>query len=290
MPSNIPGIDLDDVVIHAAGGEMQVSIDWQEDRPATATAVYRCPWGSVVPLMKALRGGYADGDGGGLAFPKAPHAFPLIPELYCCGVSVGPKDDEVRKDLEARQGEDDYPFNYHPHALVTASYRAPDWAFDAAQANEANQIDPGNPILGCRQRVRASTAFLVFEGAKLKWAGTSDTFDAPDGIPANQVEIVLEYPRLRRNPTEFLNEFKGRVNSHTMWFLPPEHVYFDNFEVDSTYTLDGIECSAVLTFLGSIDLSWNERLNDEGEPQEVVFVNSDPERKPFQSIDLRAIF
>lgn len=286
--SNIPGITTEDVVVHAPGGKMAVEIDWQEDRPATASVVYRCPWGSAVPLAKELRGGFPSGGGSGLVAPVAPHAFPLIPELYCCGVSIRPKDDEVLKgDLS---GLDGFPFNHHPHALVTASYKAPDWAFDAAQASPANQIDPGNPIIGCRQRVRASTSFLVFDGAKLKFQTSGKIIESSDGIPANQVEAVLEYPRLSRDPTQFLLPFKGKTNSVALWFLPAEHWLFDNFETDRTYSLGSIETSAVLTFLGSLDLSWNERLNDDGDPEAVKFVTSSPAKPPFDSTDLRLIF
>lgn len=287
--SNIPGISTEDVVVHAPGGKMQLGIDWDDDRPATATVVYRCPWASAVPLAKELRGGFPSGGSSGLIAPAAPHAFPLIPELYCSGVSIRPKDDEARKgDIS---GEDGFPFNYHVHALVTAKYRSPDWAFDAAQAAEypGSQIDPGNPIVGCRQRVRASTAFLTLEGAKIILQSSLKVVESTDGLPANQVEFVLEYPRLRVDPTLFLAQFKGKVNNATLFGLPAEHVLFDSFDVERVLSLGGIEVSASLTLLGQVDLSWNERLNDEGVAETAIFISSDPAKVPFASANLHGM-
>lgn len=294
--TNIPGLEaIDDVVVHAPGGKMALEVHWQQGQPATATAVYRCPFERCIDLAKLLRGGFPDNPpADALVFPAAPHAFPLAPELYCHGVQIRPKDDEVRKDTAARQAEAWYPFNHHPHALVTASYKAPEWAFDAASASQfpATQIDPydpSGPILGCRQRVRVSTSFLVFEGAKFRFQTSGKILETSDGIPANQVEFVLEYPRLWANPTQFLAPYKGRVNSARLFGLGPEKVLFDSFEVDTTWSLTGVECNAVLTFLGNLDVTWNQRLNDAGEPEDVKFVSSSPARPPFQSVDLRAI-
>lgn len=286
----VPGISTPGVVVHAPGGRMALEIDWADDRPATASVIYRCPWELLVDFMLELRGGFPPNPSG-LAYPRMPHAFPLIPQLYCHSVSVRPKDDEVRKYTAEEIADPNFDvFAFHPHALVTARYKAPDWSFDAAQVDAANQIDPGTPILGCRQRVRASTSFLTFDKAKLRYQASGKIVEATDGIPANQAEITLEYPRLAINPTEFLMPFKGKVNNAPLWFLGPEHVLFDNFDVDVQSSITGAECSATLTFLCSIDLSWNERLNDEGEPEAVKFVSSSPPRKPFASTNLHAIF
>ena len=288
--SSIPGITIPGTVVHAPGGKMAFEVDWTEDRPATASVTYRCPFERCFDLANQLRGVFVGG-GTGLVIPGTPHRFPLSPNLYCYGIKIAPKDDEVRKgDLS---GESWFPFNYHTHALVTAHYKAPEFAVDAASATPANQInphDPAGPIIGCRQRVRVSTSFLVFEGAKLKFQTSGKIIESSDGVPANQVEFSFEYPRLSRDPTEFLLPFKGKVNDAPLWFLPAGHVLFDSFEVDRTFSLAGTEVNCTLTFLGNLDVSWNERLNDEGDPETVQFVSSSPTKTPFTSTNLRAIF
>lgn len=275
------------VFVYSPNGKSQIRMGGGRERPVEAEATYICPWGSAISLWRELIGGMPTAAGSGFIVPAPAHAFPMSPNLYCYDAQIVPHEDVRKGDLS---NETLGAWNRPTYALVNAKYKAPDYAVDQASANESNQIDPNNPIVGCRQRVQVSTAFLTFDGAQLKFTASNKVVESTDGIPANQVRFVLEYPRLRADPSLFLIPFKGKVNDATLWSLGPEQVLFDEFEVNRESGIDGTEVSATLTFTGSLDVTWNQRLNDEGEPENVVFVNSNPARKPFETAHLQDIF
>lgn len=279
---------------------------------AEAEVTYLARWSDRMALYREMRGGFALWSGLGVPMPG--HAYFPDPSLsFSSFGQVRPygMDKKLIMDPEAIVSQKRW--SWSKWCLIPVTYRPLEFGWDAASAAEqqATQIDPQNPILGCRQRIETNNSFIVFDNAHLetlKRRGSRESqnpkkiHQSTDGIPANTISFTLEYPRVPRNPWMFLRPFIGRINAYPLWGLPAEHVLFASASIEAQSTFGGTELAVTLNFIGNLDVSWNETLDDDGIVKPKAFVrrvNEEGEeeqieyeflRYPFRSMDLRLVF
>jgi hypothetical protein len=245
-----------------------------------ATVVYHCRWEDRYSLRNDLLGGYPSG-ATGFVLHTLPHRYPPSPNMFCTEVAIG--------GLGARKTGGS---KWLPYVLaeVAATYEIP--RYDLDTPTEAGQIDPANPILFCRQRIRGSSGFVVLPEQKLKFSSSGKIVDSEVGRPVAQSEITLEFPRVNFNPYQSVRPYLGRTNATTMFGHPPGHIYFDSIDTDDSATSGGIDHAVTLTFLGR-DSDWNTLINENGS-YELVHYDISPAPpepvRPFQRIDLFEMF
>jgi len=290
----VPGLTNPDVFVHVSDGVPAMSETWPHDRPASAQITYIVPWQDRFQVANELRGFFNFTTGLGL--PAPPHAYPPSPNLRLHDMTIRPHKSIAHAAMAAASIED-RPWIWPKHALIEAEYRVPDWTVDEDSADESNQIDPDNPIVGAKQSIKLSNAFMTLDNAQLEIMKADGDPQEPrkiietsDGLPNNQVEFTLEFPRVARVPWAFLRPFVGKVNDSPMFGLDPEHLLFAGVDTQVTSSLEGNESSVTLTFMGSVDVSWNERLDEDGVAKPTRFVLSSGERPPFESVRLQDIF
>lgn len=270
-------------------------------QPPQVDVTYRCKWSERFAVYRELLGGFASTNL--LGIPTPGHAYPPSPNLSCLSVgAVQPYAIDKTLLEDNRANPDACRWDWPKWCLLPVSYGLPDYATSFEGANPANQIDPADPILFCRQRAEINNSFIVVDNATmeilqprplptdpfLRQTPKRKLIQTTDGIPANTVTFTLEFPRIPVNPWLILQPFVGKTNFFPMWNLPPGHLLFAGVSVGSEVGFFGSELSATLTYIGNVDLPWNETIDDDGIAKPKVFVNNDGStfRFPFDSIDL----
>lgn len=264
-------------------------------RPGEVEITYIAPWAKATrfALYNQLLGGF--GQLHGLGVPTPGHAYPEDPNFTCEAIGRVNPLGVNRRELELNPDPAFRRWNYAKYCTIPCTYRRLEYAYNLQTANTVTQIDPEDPILGCKQTTEVNNSFIVVDKARMEILTPGGArqdprkvVEATDGIPANTVAFNLEYPRVPRHPYPFLRPFIGRVNAFPMWGLPPGHVLLANLAVEQAATYRGVELSASLGFIGNIDVSWNETLDDDGIVKPKVFVNNDGSefKYPFQYADL----
>lgn len=272
---------------------------------AEVEVTYLARWRDRIAIYREMLGGFSQVTGLGIPIPG--HAYPESPNLSCESIGRVMPVGINRDFLAANPGEDELAkairrWNYPKWVLIPVTYKPLDYAYSAGTANDTNQIDPSDPIVGCRQTIEANNTFIVVSSATMEiLAGrlgvpparqlTPKVQQTTDGIPANSVTFTLEYPRVPRNPWPFLRPYLGCVNLYAMWGLPPGHVLFAGLTVNTTFGYDGPETSCNLSYIGNLTVGWNETIDDDGVIKAKVFLKSivsslDDAKYPFPSADL----
>lgn len=266
-----------------------------------AEVTYLCKWSERKAIYQEMRGSFAVLNGLGVPLPG--HRYPEDPFLSFHSIgTVKPHgmnktliNDPVKLMSEKR-------WNWPKYALLPVTYTPLDYAFDNSTLDLGNQIDPANPILGCRQRTEVNNSFIVVDNMEMEILKSRTEFvpqtpnrkvlASTEGIPANTIAFTLEYPRVPQNPWRFLRPYLGTVNLHDQWDLPKGHVLFASVSVEETYSFGSVDMSATLTFIGNLDVGWNETVDDDGIVKPKVFRNNNGStfRFPFRYTDHYAVF
>lgn len=241
-----------------------ISESWSSQGGPKATVVYQCLWADRYDLATELMGGYPVGSTGFTDYIP-PHRYPPSPNLICQEISSIEGLGALKRGFGSRW----LPYKY---AIVTAVYSTP--TYDVSVASAAGQIDPSSPILYCKQRIRASSAFVVLPRGKIRFAVSGKTVDSDVARPAAQSEITLEFPRIAFNPYLLVRPYIGKTNTVAMWGHDPDCLLLDSIDTETGASTDGtLDCSATLTYLGR-DTSWNTLINEDGDPEAIEFVGS----------------
>lgn len=252
-----------------------ISESWDSSGPK-ATVVYRCAWEDRYDLARELMGGYP-ADAAGFAAYQPPHRYPPSPNMWCTSISS-------IEGLGAKKKGAGSKWLPYKLAEVTAVYGTP--TFDVEFPSAAGQIDPGNPILYCRQRVRSSSAFVVLPEGKIVF-DSGAVVSTEVGRPEAQSEFTLEFPRVPFNPYLFCKPYLNRTNSVPMFGLDVGCVFFDSIDTDTGASSEGLDNSVVLTFLGR-EVDWNKLVNDAGDYELVKFQGTS--KRPFSQANLLEMF
>lgn len=301
-----------DIFVHVgeAGVAQVFETPGGRGQAASVDVTYRCPWDArYAVFLELLGGGWSQANGLGVPLPG--HPYPPSPNLSC--ESIGRVDPEginrSEADPVARR------WNHPKYCLVPCTYRPLDYAYSIESANDSYQLDPADPILGCRQRIEGNNTFVVVDDATMilvdrkyaealadpdpaATAAKVEVLQSTDGLPANSVSFTLEYPRVPRNPWAFLRPYLGKVNRFPMWGLDAGQILMAAVTIDLVPSLFGPEISCSLTYLGNLDVGWNDTIDKSGVTRGKVFMKSvDPNaasialadaKFPFQAADLMA--
>lgn len=272
--------------------------------PPEVEVTYLAKWAERFLLYGEMRGGFALINGMGVPLPG--HAYPPSKDIYFHSFGtvkpLGLNKKEVIVNPDVLMAEK--VWNWPKWCLIPVTYRPVEFGWDAGSAaptNNVTQIDPAQPILGCKQRIETTNSYIVFDAGKIEILKSRDelisqdpkkTYGSTDGIPANTVSFTLDYPRVPRNPWMFLSKYIGTVNAFPLWGLPKGHILFASSSIDVQYQFGGPEIVASLNFIGNRDMAWNETLDDDGIFKPKVFVVNDGAnfRFPFRATDLSQVF
>lgn len=260
---------------------------WPKEGGFSATVAYLIKWEDRFEFYRELKGGYFGG--GGFNEYTPPFAYPENPVCYCQEAECEPIGDVNRA-----TGSKYSPYE---HALVRATFRVPDMLNTPEQQAdrqwvERTQIDPENPIVGCRQRIRLASNYRTVRQAQLKLIKDGvapEIVETDDGIPENRVIFELTFPRVFFFPWKFLRPYVGKVSSHSMFGLPAGYVLFQTADVEPNSDPDGLCSSVSLVFEGQLNLGWNQRYDSSGQVRDAVYAD-DADRQPILTADLREIF
>lgn len=239
-----------------------------------ATVIYRCTWDERHDLMNELMGGYSNSATRFQDFVP-PAQCPANTVLYCSGIeSVRPVGVKHMPDPSMSK------WSPYPYAEITAKFSAPDRDWESA--SKAGQISYANPILGCRQRIRASSQFLVMPSGKLKFVTSGTVVEESIGKPLPSSELTFTFSRLPFNPANTLMQYLGKVNWDNYLGHGRGQLLFDSMDVTEGVFSKGLACEVTLTILAR-DQSWNSFLNAKGEFEDVQYDASTatPKEKPF---------
>jgi len=264
---------------------VRITESWPEGGVPQAEVTYDCAWANRFSLINELMGYYPSG-ATGFSDYVPPLRYPPSPNMYCMGISSIEGRGLIKSvSTSARAAMRWAPYNT---ARITALFKVPTLNIDSS--TDAGQIDPGNPILFCRQRIRSSAAFVVLPEGKIKFSTSGEVVSSDVSRPSAQSEITLEFPRLPFNPYRICRPYRGMINDRTMFDHAPGTLLFDSIDTDESATSGGPDIGCTLTFLGR-ESDWNSLVNGKGEDELIEFADApSPPVRPFKRANLSAMF
>ena len=243
-----------------------------------ATVIYRCAWTDRYDLARELVGGYGP-DATGFSGFTPPHKYPPSPNMFCREVS------SIRG-LGCKKRGTGSKWLPYKIAELTAVYET--LTYDVSTPTAAGQIDPTQPILFCRQRIRSSSQFVILPKRKLKYSISGTIVETEVGRPAVQKEVTLEFPRVPFNPSTVIQPYQGLISDRPMFGCPAGAVLLDSHDTDDSASSDGsLDHAVTLTYL-CMDHDWNKLLNDVGD-WELIEYDIDPApaepKRPFEYVN-----
>lgn len=239
-----------------------------------ATVMYRCDWDDRYALGRELLGGYRS-DADEFSQFTAPMKCPVNSALYCVGIeSVKPLGVKHTPNPSLSK------WSPYPYAELTVKFATPDRDWESP--TPAGQISYANPILGCKQRIRASSQFVILPQGQLKFETSAYTIDESIGMPLGTAELSFTFSRVPFNPATLLQPYLGKVNYENFLGHDKGELLFDSLDVSEAVYLEGLACEVTITIMAR-DTSWNSFLNHKGEFEDVIYDASTetPKAKPF---------